>query len=336
MERVLIGPGSRRGLGPELERLAVTGAVLVCSRTLAERSPFAREVERLIGERHRSTFTGLSQHTPEAAVAALATEIRGSRADALISLGGGSVIDGCKVALHQVGVEPGLHVALPTTLSGAEFTAPAGVTESASRQKRRVVDRGTAPRVVILDPELTLATPPDLWLGSGMRALDHAVETLLSPVQDPLAQELALMAVPKLLRALCRCREDPAALGPRGEAQVAAWWAALGLASVPMGPSHSLGKLLGSPFDIPHGITSAVLLPVVIERTAELEPERVALLAPAFGVTSATEVAPSCRRLAQDLGLPTTLAGAGLSRADLPRYLDSLPPQWRDPVASAY
>jgi alcohol dehydrogenase class IV len=229
-----------------------------------------------------------------------------------------------------------VHLALPTTLSGAEFTATAGITEAATGQKRSVFDRRAAPRVVILDPEITVATPQRLWLASGIRAVDHAVETVLSPVQDELCTYLALEALRRLRLALPQCQREPADLSARHRAQVAAWWAALGLASVPMGPSHSLGRLLGAPFGVPHGITSCVLLPAVLEEIASAEPSRMAPLVSAFEVAGARDVADGCRALIAGLGLPITLAAAGLAATDLPAYLETIPAQWRDVVSNVY
>ncbi len=336
VERVLHGAGARASLPDELERLGATRVVVVSSATLARETPLISELEQAIERRHRATFTKLSQHTPEAAVGELAALLRELRADGVVSVGGGSVIDGCKAALHEVGAETAIHLAIPTTLSGAEFTASAGITDGPTHQKRSILDRRAAPRVVILDPQLTLETPDRLWLGSGIRAVDHAVETVWSPTQDPLSNYLALEALRRLRASLPRCHRNPADLEARHDAQVAAWWAALGLAAVPMGPSHSLGKLLGAPFGIPHGITSCALLPAVIKEFASTEPERVAPLQATFEVKSPQEVAGSCRELIAELGLPTSLSAAGLSAADLPTYLESVPPEWREVVRAAY
>lgn len=336
VERVLHGAGASGSLPDELERLQATRVVLVSSATLARETALISELEQAIGSRHQATFTHLSQHTPDQAVSELAQLLGEVRCNGVVSVGGGSVIDGSKAALHQTGAETAVHVALPTTLSGAEFTASAGITDGPSRQKHSIVDRHAAPRVVILDPELTLPTPDRLWLGSGIRAVDHAVETVCSPVQDPLSNYLALAALRRLRSALPQCRREPEDVGARHEAQVAAWWAALGLASVPMGPSHSLGKLLGAPFGIPHGITSCVLLPAVIHEIAATDPDRVAALAPAFDVEGPQEVADACRRLIAELGLPTSMSQAGLSATDLPIYLETVPPEWRSVVRAAH
>ncbi|MGH7641914.1 MAG: iron-containing alcohol dehydrogenase [Candidatus Dormibacteria bacterium] len=336
VERVLHGPGAARSLLGELETLGASRVLLVSSSTLATGTGLISDLEETIGSRHIGTISNLRQHTPGHAVTQLAQLMRERRCDGVVSIGGGSVIDGCKAALHEAGAVQAVHLALPTTLSGAEFTVSAGVTDDQTRQKRSVVDRATAPRVVILDPGLTLATPERLWLGSGIRAVDHAVETVMSPVQDSLSTHLALEALRRLRTALPRCRRDPEDVGARDDAQVGAWWAALGLAAVPMGPSHFLGKLLGAPFGIPHGITSCALLPAVIREIAYTDPDRVAALAPAFEVGGPQDVPEGCRQLIADLGLPTSLSQAGLGVADLPSYLATVPVEWREVVRAAY
>jgi maleylacetate reductase len=336
VERVLHGSGAVASLPEELHLREASRVVIVSSATLYRETPVVAALEQALQPHHLATFTKLSQHTPETEVDELATLLRELRADAVVSVGGGSVIDGCKAALHTRGADSAVHLAVPTTLSGAEFTSSAGITEAKTRQKRSVFDRRTAPQVVVLDPQLTLATPDQLWLASGIRAVDHAVETVLSPIQDELCTYLALEALPRLREALPQCRRDPQDLSARHRAQVAAWWAALGLASVPMGPSHSLGKLLGAPFGIPHGITSCVLLPAVLGHIANSEPARMAPLARAFDVDGPQEVADGCRALIAGLGLPATLSAAGLAAADLPAYLESVPSAWRGVVGGVY
>jgi maleylacetate reductase len=76
-------------------------------------------------------------------------------------------------------------VAIPTTLSAAEFTAFAGVTDVSRRAKEGYGHPLLAPRAVVLDPAMTLSTPPQLWFSTGMKAVDHAVEQLCNPVRSP-------------------------------------------------------------------------------------------------------------------------------------------------------
>ena len=107
---------------------------------------------------------------PASSVAELVGLMRQREADGLVSFGGGSPIDTAKLAVHA-GLASGErlpHVAIPTTLSAGEFTSVAGITDDDTRTKRAVHDTRLAPRIVIADPAVTLATPAWLWAASGV------------------------------------------------------------------------------------------------------------------------------------------------------------------------
>ncbi|MHB8313442.1 MAG: iron-containing alcohol dehydrogenase [Candidatus Dormibacteria bacterium] len=332
--RVLLGPGALAELRSEVDREELGRVVLVTSATLSAASGLVQATEAMLQGSHQATFTGIGQHTPESAVQQLQDLLEQVAADGVVSLGGGSVIDGCKAALHGIGTTGRSHIAVPTTLSGAEFTPSAGVTDSESHRKRGLRDPDAAPRVVLLDPEVTLATPERLWLSTGIRALDHAVETIWAPERDPLASWLSLEAIRRLRKSLPDCRDRPQDVEARQGAQVAAWWAALGLAGSTMGPSHQLGRILGASFEIPHGITSCVFLPATIRHMDATRPELTAPLAEPFGARSGSGVGDVCQDLVAGLGLPVSLSEAGLSAPDLPRFLAMVPEEWH-PIVHA-
>jgi maleylacetate reductase len=332
--RVLQGPGALRELPAEVARAEMSKIVLVTSATLARSSSLVRTAEELLESRHQATFAGIREHTPENAVSQLAELLEQTGADGVVSLGGGSVIDGCKAAIHSRGPELVQHLAIPTTLSGAEFTSSAGVTDDSTRRKRGLSDPAAAPQRVVLDPQVTLPTPLRLWLSTGIRALDHAVETVWSPERDPLTGVLALEAIRRLRQSLPGTQRDPEDVPMRERAQIAAWWAALGLAGNTMGPSHHLGRLLGATFGIGHGITSCVFLPATIDHMAESNPSLVVPLQEVFEVGRPELVGTACRQFITSLGLPTSLDGAGLAPEDLPRFVEMVPEGWRSIVAA--
>ena len=326
--RVLCGQGAIQELAAEVSRGGGSRVVLVTSATLRAQTTLVDQVVAELAGHHLATFSEVGEHTPLSAVAQLEDLLEQTAADCVVSFGGGSVIDGVKAAVHRRGAEELLHVAVPTTLSGAEFTPTAGVTEDETRLKRGLRDPAAAPTIVLLDPEVTLATPERLWLSSGIRALDHAVETQWAPEDDPLAGLLVRAAIPKLMAALPDCRRDPGDLVARYQAQLGAWWAATGLAGSTMGPSHQLGRLLGATFQVPHGITSCVFLPATLEWQLARAPSQVEVLCVPFGVRSPEEVVSTCRGFITGLGLPTDLAGAGLDEGAEGRFREMAPPEW--------
>jgi hypothetical protein len=113
---------------------------------------------------------------------------------------------------------PGVRmVAIPTTLSAAEFTAFAGVTDVSRRAKEGYGHPQLAPRAVVLDPAMTFSTPPQLWFSTGMKAVDHAVEQLCNPVRSPYADALAEAGLKRLAQGLLATKESPGDLDARLE-----------------------------------------------------------------------------------------------------------------------
>ena len=333
-EHVVVGPGTLSRLPALCDQLGMTRVVVVTGRTLSERTPLVAEVAELLGARHAATYAGIREHVPASVRDELVAVLRDRGADGVVSLGGGSPIDGTKAAIHAIDAGAIPHLAVPTTLSAAEFTPMAGVTDDASAVKSGVAAPRLTPRTVVLDATVTVHTPERLWLSTGIRALDHAVETVYAPEGDRFAEVLALEAIRRLRVWLPRSQADPADLRPRQELQVAAWWSILGLPSVTVAPSHPLGRLLGPIGSIGHGITSCVLLPAAIDWTAARHPERVLPLCAAFDVDAPGQVGAACRALIAGLGLPVNLAQAGVDDAAVSRVLERVPAEWA-PVLEA-
>ena len=253
-ERVHFGVGSLEKL--EEEARAKDRAFVITGRSLHEKTDLVRRVETILGEKRAGTYVGMSEHTPGSAVERAAGEARGS--DLLVSVGGGSVIDGTKAVAREVGYPA--HVAVPTTLSGAEWAHRVGVTDEAAGRKGGFADPRAVPPVVILDPEATLFTPEKLWLSTGIRALDHAVEGFLFGGEHPITDVTGVEGARRLMEYLPRSRDEPEDVAVRLELQIAAWLAYFGPFNTPMGLSHALGRRIGASYGVPHGYTSCITL----------------------------------------------------------------------------
>jgi alcohol dehydrogenase class IV len=324
-ERVLFGAGTRTGLSDEMDRLLASRALVLTGRSLASETPVIGEIEMLLGSRRVATFARIGQHTPEGDVAEAARIARDHRVDLLLSVGGGSPIDAAKAVARRLGDEGGgilPQIAIPTTLSAAEFSHLAGYTDEASGAKTGFSDPRVTPRVVILDPEVTLYTPAWLWASSGIRSLDHAVETLYSPGYHPLNDILALEAISSFFSCLPASNAQPDDLDARLKGQLAAWMSFFAPASVKMGLSHRLGRLTGASYGVPHGITSCIYLPLVMEMKADHEAARLAPIARRLGLAgegtpdleAAIAAAEAVAGLVSRLGLPQRLRDVGVPR----------------------
>jgi alcohol dehydrogenase class IV len=223
------------------------------------------------------------------------------------------------------------HIAITTTLSAAEFTPGFGVTDRVRRAKDAYLSPSLAPRAVILDPELALDTPSWLWGSTGIRAVDHAVESLCSIAPQPFADALAPRALEILVKALPQAVKDPADVTARGPCQIAMWMSAYLLFIVPQGMSHAIGHQLVARCGLPHGVCSASMLPVVMDYSREVTAPRQALVAEAMGVDvtgmsvdEAAAVASDCvRDLVQSVGIKARLRDWGITTDDLPGVADA-------------
>jgi len=344
-ERIVYGMPAEEAVLAEVDRCGARHVLLTSTRSLTrlESGPLQR-LEKALGARHAGTFAAIRSHSPREDVLAGASAAREAQADLIVAVGGGSVIDATKAMLlclwhgldspdamepFRSGFERGYNAAIAapaepirmvsvsTTLSASEFTDSAGITHSPTNTKQSFRHRLFAPRCVILDPAATLDTPDWLLLCTGIRAVDHAVETYCSPRAGLVTEALSLLGLKLLNRALPAIKRSPRNLAHRLEAQIGMWQAIAPLAAgVPTGASHGIGYVLGSAFGVAHGHTSCVMLPAVLRWNAEVNAGRQAALAEAMGAPDrpAWELV---RELVAGLDQPVTLRAVGLKRDDL-------------------
>ena len=220
------------------------------------------------------------------------------------------------------------HIALPTTLSGAEFTAAAGITDPTGR-KRAYVDPALAPRWVLLDPELTRATPPDLWAATGMKALADTIEVLCSQRATPMSDAVAVSSLAMLDADLPRSAADPDDMSARGRCQVAVAMTLLQLVGVGVGMVAALRHQLGGALGVPHGVASTIVLPHVVRWNADVASRPLGRAAAALGRTDPAAVVERIEQLIAELDLPHRLRDVGVERDSFP----SPSPTWSWPTA---
>jgi maleylacetate reductase len=337
-QRVRTGPVAE-ALPPELADC--TRVLLATTRSLAK-SQIAAATRTAIGAKLVAEHATMRAHSPVEDVLALAQMLRESGAERVVALGGGSVIDGAKVACRAVWAgavdKPGLIglavsrgaeteawdaveptpriVAVPTTLSAAEFAPHAGYTDIEAGRKMRAVQASQVPRAVILDPAAILETPAELLLSSGIRAVDHAAERLCANERAPFSDAVSRQALTMLAEALPAIKRDPGDLAARAAAQQAMWLSVMGgWSGVAVGASHGIGYILGGARGVPHGITSCLGLPAVMQWNAPVNGEQQATVARILGGATASE---ALRGFIRGLGLPTTLKEVGIGEEEIP------------------
>jgi alcohol dehydrogenase class IV len=358
-ERVIFGKGALAQAATEIDRLGCQRAFVITGTTIATKTDLLGRLQEVLGPRLVGVFYPMAQHTPRPDVVAAAARAREVKADVLVSLGGGSPVDGTKgVALclaegifsaaqldpYRVRGQRGLrftpqykgkpmpHIAVTSTLSAGEFTSGVGITDPVRGVKESFGAPQMTPRVVVLDPEVTVYTPDWLWASTGMRAVDHAVERLYSPKHNPLSDTLCQQALRQLFHHLPRATRDPHDLDARLHCQLGAWMSIIGFATVRTGISHAIGHQLGGHCQVPHGQTSCIMLPHAMEFNLPVAADRLALVAEAAGVEthrmntehSARVAVDKVRRFIGELGCPMRLRDVGVEEHDFPALAEAV------------
>jgi maleylacetate reductase len=341
IERVIYGHPAARTLVAEAERMGASRVFLLVSRTLDRETPWVNDMRVALGARYAGSHDGMPSHTPREAVLDATAKAREAKADLVVTFGGGSGTDAGKMirlALkHDIrtveGFDPFVvrvqadgsrklveyeapdvpQIAIPTTLSGGDFNPSAGATDTRTMLKEIYRHPSLVPRTIILDPAVTVRTPEWLWLSSGIRALDHAVETVCAPKADKRSYLEAIPSIRLLASALPRTKQNPNDLEARLDAQLAVWLSMEhNRMGISMGASHGIGHVLGGTCDVPHGYTSCVMLPAVLRYNQAHNAERQVLVAEAFGQPDrpAWQIV---HEFIAGLGLPRTLAAVGVT-----------------------
>jgi maleylacetate reductase len=357
MERVIYGVPLVEALTQEITRTGANAVFLLSSGTLARETDVIDKLRTALGNKLAGICAKIGAHTPRIDVVAAANAARASRADALVTIGGGSVTDAAKmvglclgngvtepaqldayrVRIHPDGrterpsVKPPAirAIAIPTTLSAGEFTHSAGCTDTTRQVKESYSHPLMMPRSVILDPAITVHTPEWLFLSTGIRAVDHAVEDICSVNSQPLSDGCSSHALRLLGRGLRAVKAAPADLEARLNCQLGAWMSIMGSQNgVTKGASHGIGHVLGGTAGVPHGYTSCIMLPPVLRFNEGVTAERQTWVSEALGRAGA-KAADAVAELVAGLGLPGRLRDVGIGREVLDRIAEeSMHDRW--------
>lgn len=312
--------------------LIVTDRGLAATRVLAEVRGAADELAPAI-------FDGLRENPTDREVEAGAAALTAAGADGVIALGGGSSLDGGKAiallagcgaplwrfawpdhatAAGETGAFP--VIAVPTTAgTGAEVEASAIITDTAPPAKRALLHPALLPRAVIADPALTASLPPHLTAATGMDALSHNLEALCAAAYHPMADAIALAGIALIGRWLPVAVAQPENLEARGHMMAAAIMGATAFGKG-LGAMHALSHAIGALKGCHHGLTNAVLMPFVLAYNRPAIADSMASLAAALGLAGRPFLAVQQWVLAlrRRVGIPETLSGLGLTRAEFP------------------
>ena len=264
-------------------------------------------------------------------------------ADAIVAVGGGSVIDTAK-AISIVMTNPehsgiasldgsiktrnkGLPViALPTTSgTGAEVTINYVITNEENKKKMVCVDVHDIPTCAIIDPDLMQDMPQSLAATTGMDALTHAMEGYITKAGWLIPDIFHVNAMALIYKNLEKAANEKDVIAVEKMAY-AQYIAGMGFSNVGLGIVHSMAHSLGSYFDTPHGLANAILLPHVLKFNGEVCPELFRNMGRAFGLNmdnlndaSAVEkIVDAVKELSRKLRIPQTLREIGIQEEMIP------------------
>ena len=345
IERVRYGAPFAEAVASEAEHVDAQRVFVLASGTLVRETDCIERLKSTLSGKFVGLYNEVGAHTPRDAVVAAANQAREAGADLIVTLGGGSVTDGGKMmvlclandvhepteldgyftriaedgAVEQPDMaapDVGL-ICVPTTLSAGEFNFTAGCTDTVREIKQLFHHPKHAPQCIVLDAGVTLHTPEWLWLSTGVRAVDHAVEDLCSRDSHPFVDGTATHALRLLGQALPRVKADPEDLRARLDCQMGAWMSMSGaLAGVTKGASHGIGHVLGGTANVPHGHTSCVMLPSVLRYNHSINADQQTQVSAALGRES-TAAADVLHDLIAGLDQPTTLRSVGVKEEQL-------------------
>jgi len=329
-DKIIYGPGTVTELQTEVETLGGKKVAIVTGKSLNATTVIPR-IQAILGDKLVGTFPEITQHAPIEQINAGVEFMLEKQVDLIVSVGGGSPIDATKVIIKFLAEKKEghfiPHIAIPTTLSSAAFGAGAAYID-ANGKKSNTAHPKIVPRVTILDSELTLFTVDNLWLSSGIKAVDHAVETLYSRDNqpNPVDDALAIEALRKLFENLPKSKANPEDLVSRQELQIASFLSWFPSKQVKSGLSHEMGRILGAQYKIVHGITSCICLPAVMRHKAKTVPRQLARVTRAIDPQNATNddmkdalhAADLVQNLIKSLGLVSKLKDFAVKETDLP------------------
>lgn len=338
-----MGPNCVELLGERCQILGMNKPMIVTDGFLAsmENGPVAQSVASLEKDGIEYViFTGVEPNPKIQNCYSGLEMYKAEGCDSIITVGGGSAHDCGKgigiVATHDgniaeyAGIEK-LTNALPpivavntTAGTASEVTRHCVLTNADTKLKFVIVSWRNVPLVSFNDPMLMLEVPAGLTAATGMDALTHAIETYVSVDANPVTDAVAIQAIKLISGNLRQAVANGYNVEARENMAYGSLLAGMAFNNGNLGYVHAMAHQLGGQYDLPHGVANAMLLPVVEEFNMISNPQKFADIARFMGVNTeglstmaaADKAITAMRRLATDVGIPTSLKEMGVKEED--------------------
>ncbi len=344
------GPGAREVLPQEIKRLGLNKAFVATDKDLLKFG-VADKVLKVL-ESANIPYVVFSDIKPNPTVSNVNAGVKAfaeSGADFILAIGGGSSIDTSKAigiitnnpefadVVSLEGVAPTKKksvpiIALPTTAgTAAEVTINYVITDEVNEKKMVCVDPNDIPAIAIVDAELMYTLPKSLTASTGLDALTHAIEGLITKGAWEMSDMFEIKAIEMIARYLETAVNEPDNAEARNGMAVAQYIAGMAFSNVGLGVVHGMAHPMGAIFDIPHGVANAMLLPTIMEFNAPAALDKYVDIAKAMnvykdGMTKEEAAEAACeavRQLSIRVGIPQHLTEIGIKESDLPKLAKS-------------
>jgi lactaldehyde reductase len=340
------GPGARKELPGIVKRYGFKKALIATDKGLIKFG-VAKMVTDVLDEA-KIPYEIYSEIKPNPTVTNVKQGVeafKNAGADFLIAIGGGSSMDTAKgigivtnnpefadvVSLE--GCAPTKHksvpiIAMPTTAgTAAETTINYVIIDEAKQKKMVCVDPNDIPAVAVVDAELMYSLPKMLTAATGLDALTHAIEGLITKGAWEMSDMFEVEAIRMIHKYLETAVFEPKNPVGRNGMAVAQYIAGMAFSNVGLGVVHGMAHPMGSLFDVPHGVANALLLPTIMEFNAPACLDKFVIIAQALevykeGMTKEEAAKAACdavRALAVKVGIPQHLTELGIKETDIPK-----------------
>lgn len=325
--KIVFGNGSLHEL-PSLLPAKAKKIFLITGRH-AESTGLVKDIVRILPGRDVITHCGITPEPPLDEVDMLIKKGRDNKVDAIVAVGGGSVMDSAKTAACLIPkngttadyffkrmeiTEKGLFMAaVPTTAgTGAEITKNAVLTDPATKIKQSLKHDTMVPDIAIVDPLLTLSNPPELTAFSGLDAYTQAIESYLSKNACAVSKALAICAIKKIYHNLPTAYMFPGNIGARREMAEGSMITAMAFAQSGLGAVHGLAHPAGSLLRVPHGAACSIFLVPVLKWNFPACEKEFGEMAEAIGASDGADFIEKTAELAKKLNVPPNFISYGL------------------------
>ena len=332
---IIYGPGRLAEVGQRCLEMDVR-LPLIVTDSGSKDLPFIAQLQGFLTDVGfgSDVFAGISPNPREDEIASGRSVFSAGGHDAIIAIGGGSAMDGGKLicliarndndiwdfeySLPAPIIKPNQKfpklITIPTTAgTGAETESTAMVTDLQKGMKFCVWHPDLKPALAVLDPELTIGLPKNLTAWTGADALTHAIEAYLVPDFNPLCDGLALEGLALVAKWLPIAVREPENMHARGGMLVGSCLAGIAFLKG-LGLVHSISHMIGAEYDTQHGLTNAIVLPVVLRFNLPGQSVKVLRMAQAMGLQNLSEKAiiERIEHILDEIEIPTALSEIGV------------------------